>query len=450
MPVLYFDRALLPEGWARNVRVTLEGERIVAVQAGADASETTERHAVGLPGLCNGHSHAFQRAMAGLAETRGSAIDSFWTWRDTLYRFLERIDPEEMEAIAALAFAEMLECGLTRVAEFHYVHHTPDGSEYPDIVEMAARIAAAAARTGIGLTLLPVYYAHSGFGGAPPAPGQRRFVCDRDRFARLLEGCRAIVARLPGATLGVAPHSLRAVTETELRDVLELSATGPVHIHVAEQLREVEDCLAWSGQRPIDWLVDRFAVDERWSLIHATHASASELDRVRIARATVGLCPITEANLGDGVFPAREFLAAGGAFSIGSDSNVVIDAAGELRMLEYGQRLWRRERNVLGTPPRSTGRSLFEGALHGGARALGVQRAGIVAGASADLFSLDANTAPLHDESDDAALDAWIFGSRCATADCVWSRGEKVVERGRHVRRTEIEASYRRALAALR
>ena len=262
MTSLWFQSALLPAGWASQVRITAGAAgRIERVSAGVAAQAGDERHAIGLPGLPNLHSHAFQRGLAGLTERRGAQADSFWSWRELMYQFVERIDPDGVEALSALAYAEMLEAGFTHVGEFHYLHHDRGGVPYADPGELAARIAAAAARSGIGLTLLPMFYAHSGFGGAAPAARQQRFVNDPERFARLLEASRAVVRALPGATVGVAPHSLRAVTPAQLAAVLELARGGPVHIHVAEQVREVEDCLAWSGRRPIEWLLENADVD---------------------------------------------------------------------------------------------------------------------------------------------------------------------------------------------
>ncbi|HEY9235403.1 MAG TPA: formimidoylglutamate deiminase, partial [Phenylobacterium sp.] len=341
----WFQTALLPAGWVRDVRLSVERGQIASVETGVPAGGSDVRAAIGSPGLPNLHSHAFQRAMAGLTEVRGPEGDSFWTWRELMYRFVGKLSPDDVEAIAALAFAEMLEAGFTRVGEFHYLHHDTDGLPYADIAEMAARIAAAAEATGIGLTLLPVFYAHSGFGGAAPLESQKRFLNDIAGYGRLYEAARHAVRGLPDAVVGVAPHSLRAVTEAELAEVTRLD--GPIHIHIAEQVKEVDDCLAWSGARPVEWLQDRFYPDRRWCLVHATHMTASERGRLAASGAAAGLCPITEANLGDGVFPAAAYLAEAGVFGVGSDSNVRIDAAEELRLLEYGQRLSERARNVL-------------------------------------------------------------------------------------------------------
>ena len=450
MASLWFETALLPGGWASSVRILHEGGMIFGVEAGAKAKAGDERGAVAAPGLCNLHSHAFQRGMAGLAETRGPAGDDFWTWRAVMYRFVDRLGPGEVEAIAALAYAEMLESGFTRVGEFHYLHHDVDGRPYAEAAELSVRIAAAAAASGIGLTLLPVFYAQGGFGGAAPNPAQRRFINTADSFARLLEESRRAVRALPDALVGVAPHSLRAVTPEQLALIAPMAVGAPIHIHIAEQAREVEDCVAWCGSRPVEWLLNHAPVDPSWCLVHATHMTEAEADRLAASGAVAGLCPITEANLGDGVFPAPRFLAAGGQFGIGSDSNVLIDAAEELRTLEYGQRLTRQGRNILASPKRaSVGGALFAGALTGGARALGMAPKGLAVGAPADIVGLDAAHPCLIGRRGDALLDGWIFAARGGAVSEVWRRGRKVVEAGRHVRRDAIIAAYRRALLKL-
>jgi formimidoylglutamate deiminase len=298
---------------------------------------------------------------------------------------------------------------------------------------MAMRIARAAEIAGIGLTLLPSFYAHSSFGGAEPHAGQRRFICSIDQFARLTAAIRTAVRALPGANVGVAPHSLRAVTPDELAVMGSLAEGGPVHIHAAEQIKEVEDCIAWSGRRPIEWLLENAPVDQRWCLIHATHMTAAETVALARSGAVAGLCPVTEASLGDGIFPAREFLGAGGRFGVGTDSNVLIGVADELRQLEYGQRLKHRERNVLsGGPGVSTGRALFDAALAGGAQALAQPIVGLQEGARADIVTLDTTHPSLAGRRDDAVLDGWIFSAGKGSVADVWAGGNKVVEGGRH------------------
>jgi formimidoylglutamate deiminase len=453
---LWFDSALLPGGWARRVRVTGRDGIIGAVETEVDPAADDERHAVGIPGLPNLHSHAFQRAIAGLTERRGRGEDSFWTWRELMYRFVERIDPDQLEAVAALAFAEMLEAGFTRVGEFHYLHQDKAGVPFADPGELAGRVAAAAAETGIALTLLPTFYAHGGFGGSAPSARQCRFVTDLERFARIVESSRKVTGVLAGGAVGVAPHSLRAVTPEELPAVVALASGGPIHIHVAEQVREVEDCVAWCGRRPIERLFELAEVDDQWCLVHATHSTQGELERIAASGAVVGLCPMTEASLGDGVFPAPQFRALAGRLGIGTDSNVLLDAGAELRLLEYSQRLSRRARNVLaGAAGHSTGRSLFDAALVGGTQALGAAAAGdggpvgLRAKAPLDIVSLDASHPALIERAEDEILDSWIFAAGRDVIDCVWRAGDKVVSGGRHRQRERIIERYRRAMKAL-
>jgi formimidoylglutamate deiminase len=447
---LWFEEALLPSGWARNVAIAVSDGRIEAVRTQIDPGPADDRYGVALPGLSNVHSHAFQRGMAGLAETRGPAGDDFWTWREVMYRFLDRLGPADVEAIAAQAYMEMLEAGFTRVGEFHYLHHDIDGGRYTNVGELAERIAAAADLTGIGLTLLPVFYAHSGFGGADPKPAQRRFLSNRDLFSQLLDASHRAVASLPGANVGVAPHSLRAVTADELEAVVGLAVDGPIHIHAAEQLKEVEDCIRWSGLRPVRWLLEHMRVDQKWCLIHATHLTVDETQRLASSGAVAGLCPTTEANLGDGVFPAKEFLASGGVFGIGTDSNVLIETAGELRGLEYSQRLTLRERNVLGpSEGDSIGGALFRSASTGGAQALGAPHLGLRAGAPADIVTLDREHPSLIGRQGDALLDAWIFAGGGKLVETVWRNGNRVVEQGRHRKHREVTSHYRTVVKAL-
>jgi len=454
-----FERVLTPEGWGRDVLVAWEAGRITEVVPEVEGPRAAgvERSAGALvPGVGNLHSHAFQRGFAGLTERRGDGVaDHFWTWREAMYRFAGAVTPEDLTAIAAMAQVEMLESGFTGVAEFHYVHHRPDGGAYDDPAEMSAAIVRAAETTGIALTLLPVFYAHGGFGGRPTGPGQRRFACDLDRFARLHESAARAVARLDGGRIGIAPHSLRAADADELRALAALHRDGPIHIHVAEQTAEVEDCLAATGARPVDRLYDVVDVDARWCLVHATHVTPGEVARMAASGAVVGLCPITEADLGDGIFPAVDFRAAGGVYGVGSDSNVAISLPQELRLLEHSQRLRDRARNRMAEPPRSTGRALFDAAAFGGARALGAQGGGtapgrpagrIAVGAPADFVVLDRDHDALFGRDGDAILDAWIFAAATNPVREVWRAGRRVVADGRHVARAAVVAAWRRAL----
>lgn len=447
---LWFDQALLPGGWAADVRISVKGGRIAAVEPAVGRASDDEAFGVALPGLCNLHSHAFQRGMAGLAETRGPAHDDFWTWREVMYRFLDRLTPEDVAAISAQAFAEMLEAGFTRVGEFHYLHNAPDGRAYANPGELTDAVVAAASEVGIGLTLLPVFYAHGDFGGAPPTRGQRRFVTDVDGFATLMAHARSAVRGLEGGGVGVAPHSLRAVTPDELLAILPLAEGGPVHIHAAEQVKEVDACLAWSGARPVEWLLANAPVERRWCLVHATHLTEEEQKGLARSGAVAGLCPVTEANLGDGIFPTRTFLAQGGRIGVGTDSNILIDAAGELRALEYAQRLAARSRNILAPAEgASVGAALFSATLAGGAQALAAPPSGLEVGASADIVALDPDHPSMMERRGDAILDAWVFAAGREAVTAVWRAGEQVVAGGAHRRRAAIAWRYRETLRRL-
>lgn len=449
---LHARRALLPSGWADDVAISVGPDgRIAGVEAGATPRPGDEiaRGPV-VPAMPNLHGHAFQRAMAGLAEVSGNGDDSFWTWRDTMYRIVGRLTPDDVEAVAAKLHVELLKGGFGAVAEFHYLHHDADGAPYADPAELSKRILAAAARTGIGLTLLPVFYAHGNFGGAAPSPGQRRFLHDVDGFlslhATLGPACASV-----GAALGVAIHSLRAATPDEMRAVVAATGgDGPIHIHIAEQQREVDDCLAWSGRRPVDWLLDEFPVDGRWCPIHATHMTGEETRRLAASGAVAGLCPATEANLGDGIFPAVAWRAAGGGFGIGTDSHVATGVAEELRTLEYGQRLRDQGRNRLADGPgRSTGRSLFDAALLGGAQALGQPLGAIETGRTASLVVLDGEDPYIATANGDAILDRFLFALGDGAVRDVMVAGVWRIRDRRHEDDAAIDRAFRAVLERL-
>lgn len=451
---LFFANALLPSGWARDVVISVENGVIASVAANSSSADAQIISGVALPGLPNLHSHAFQRGMAGLTEIRGEvqgqSSDSFWTWRQLMYRFIDALTPDDVEAIAAFAYAEMLEAGFTSVAEFHYLHHDENGVAYGDLAEMAGRIAAASRDTGIGLTLLPSFYNFGSFGGAAPVHGQRRFINDPARFLALLDKSRTAIGGLDDATIGIAPHSLRAVTPETLRAVVAAVPDGPIHIHVAEQIKEVEDCVAWSGQRPVAWLLDHMPVDRRWVLIHATHMTAEESSGVAGSGAVIGLCPLTEASLGDGIFEAPRYVDGGGAFGIGTDSNIEITAPGELKQLEYSQRLRYRIRNALTRDAgQSTGRALYEHALAGGAQASGRAIGALAAGKRADIVVLDDTHPDLCAVSGDRWLDAMTFVTGRQVISDVFVGGRRVVEGGRHIARSAITARYRGVMQRL-
>jgi formimidoylglutamate deiminase len=437
---IHADAALLPRGWARDVRITIDaGGAIAEVLADAPTGDAEPVAGALIPGLANLHSHAFQRAMAGLTEARTAATDSFWTWRELMYRFAARITPEQLEAIASHLYIEMLKAGYTAVAEFHYLHHAADGARYDDRAEMSERIVAAAAHAGIALTHLPVLYAYGGFGGKAASAGQARFLHGVEEYLAMTEALRS---RHRGLAVGTCFHSLRAVDAAMIEAVMAASPRGPVHIHIAEQRQEVEECLAWSGQRPVAWLLDHAKVDSRWCLVHATHLDDGERRALAASGAVAGLCPTTEANLGDGLFPAEAYVAEGGTFGVGSDSHVEVDARAELRLLEYGQRLRHHRRAVL--PP-----DLYARAATGGAQALAREAGQIAVGKRADLVALDRARLPLANVPDAQLLDAWIFASGPANVRDVMVDGVWQVRDGRHPREEECARRFAAAQAAL-
>lgn len=448
---LHFRRALLPSGWADDVVVEVDGGGMIAsVVAGSDGEgegrsgqEFDARLGVVVPGMANLHSHAFQRGMAGLAERRGArGRETFWSWRRVMYAFVRRLDPDQVETLALLAFSEMLETGFTAVGEFHYLHHGPGGTRYDDVGEMAARICRASDRAGIALTLLQVLYRHGDVDGREPEAGQRRFVTDLDGFARLVERARWHARDVPYARVGIAPHSLRAVSASEIGVALELTDEGPVHIHLAEQEAEVSRCLEVLGARPVRHLLDTVPVDGRWCAIHCTHMDPGEVAALAATGAVVGLCPLTEANLGDGVALVADYLGAGGRWGVGTDSHIRIDLPGELSAVEYGQRLTRRRRTVLPPPGASTGRALWDGAAAGGAQALRQPMGAIAPGMRADLVVLDESHPRLVGSPGDALLDRWIFTADASAVDEVWVGGRRVVAGGRAMARDAIEGQW--------
>jgi formimidoylglutamate deiminase len=441
---LYAATALLPDGWAKDVQIRVEDGRIAEVTAGVPG----QGHGVILPAPVNLHSHTFQRAMAGMTEGRTAGQDSFWTWRALMYRFLERLSPEDVQAIAAQAMVEMAEAGFSAVCEFHYLHHPVGGGTYDDPAEMSRRIAMAARETGFGLTHLPVIYEQGGVDGRALVGGQLRFGSSPDIYARLLDGAAQALAALPDAVLGVAPHSLRAVSRRTLNGVAGMTE-GPVHIHIAEQVAEVAEVQAVWGARPVEWAVANLPLDARWCMIHATQMTPAEVAALARTGAVAGLCPITEANLGDGIFDAPGWMAGKGAFGVGTDSNVRISLAEELRVLEYSQRLGLKARAVL-ADRRSTGRLLWEEAARGGAQAAGRPAGRIAVGQWADLLALDTTDLRLEGLEGDQLLDAFVFAGRDGLVTDLWSAGRHIVQGGRHIARRGVEASFRATMRRLR
>nr|WP_174838750.1 MULTISPECIES: formimidoylglutamate deiminase [unclassified Ruegeria] len=445
---IFAESALLGSEWARNIRVIVEDGRIAQVERAAQPRDHDTRVSVLLPALANLHSHAFQRAMAGMTETRVAGRESFWTWRNLMYRFLDRLTPDHIQSIAALAFLEMQEAGFASVGEFHYVHHQPGGQRYDSESELSQRIFAAAEQTGIGLTHLPVLYTYGGVEQQPLESGQLRFGNRVDEYLNLLEACRDRLP-LPDSAIGIAPHSLRATSAHDLREVLDHTTDGPVHIHIAEQVKEVEDVQNALGARPVQWLLNNADINDRWCLIHATHMTDAETIAMARSSAVAGLCPITEANLGDGIFNGATYLRAQGAFGVGSDSNIRISAPEELRMLEYSQRLRDKARAVLVPEAGSVGQTLYCGAALGGAQALARKAGQIAPGYLADLVAIDRSHPTLCALKDDQVLDGLCFAAPDGLVTDLWSAGRHMVRGGRHIERDAILPAYRAAMRDL-
>jgi len=446
MTKLKAKTALLPDGWANDVTLTLKDGRITAI-----GDEPAETHVdILLPAPTNLHSHAFQRAMGGLTERRGAEpTDSFWTWRQLMFRFLDQLTPEDIQAITAQVQMEMLEAGYASSVEFHYLHHQPGGHAYDNRAELATRVTAAAAQTGIGLTLLPVLYAQGGVDGRALGAGQIRFGNDLDGYQTLWDGAQRALNDLPAdANIGVAPHSLRAVTPEQI--IALQSHGGPIHMHLAEQVAEVQEIETAYGARPVEWALANAQIDPRWCLIHCTQMTEAETRNLAATGAVAGLCPLTESSLGDGIFNGVTWSDANGVWGIGSDSNILISLAQELRTLEYSQRLSTLNRAVMATEDHSTGRVLFDGACRGGAQAAGRKSGAIEVGAWADLMALDGDATDLIGRQGDSVLDTWIFAGTDTRVSDVWAAGRHMVQGGMHTAHAEITAAYRKTLHRLK
>lgn len=444
-----FSSALTPEGWRDNVAVEIGADGVIAtVRAGEPGASV---RGIALPAMPNVHSHAHQRFMLGLAERAGPGADSFWTWREVMYGFALKLGPEDLQAVAAQLYVEMLKSGFSIVGEFQYLHHQPDGMAYDEPAELSLRCLAAAEEAGIAITLLPTLYNHGGFGGQAPAAGQRRFINGADRFLRIYGRLKTECGGQPLRQLGISPHSFRAVTAQLLETVIAgIDGSAPIHVHVAEQTKEVDDCLAWSGKRPVAWMLENFDVSSRWTAIHATHMTEAETTALARSGAVAGLCPTTEANLGDGIFPASHYLRQKGSIAIGSDSHISVSPAEDLRMLEYSQRLRDRTRNALASGPgRSTGRSLYDAALAGGRTSMAQNVGAIAPGYRADIAVLDPDHAAQAGRSGDAILDTWIFSAGNAAVRDVFVGGRQVVKDRHHVDEDRIARRFRAAVERL-
>ncbi len=451
MQTIWAETALLPSGWASDVRIDIDADgRIGAVHEGAPQQGV--RTGMLLPAPVNVHSHAFQRAMAGLTERRGpDPSDSFWTWRQLMFRFLDRLTPDHIEAITAFVQMEMLEAGYGANVEFHYLHHQPGGVPYDNIAETSTRIAAAAQQSGIGLCLLPVHYQFGGCDGRDLSAGQIRFGNTRDGFAALHADAAASLEALPQDTgIGVAPHSLRAVGVDDLKSYTTLFPDGPIHMHLAEQVAEVDEVQHHLRARPVEWALDNMGLNARWCLIHCTQMTPDETVALARSGAVAGLCPITESSLGDGIFDGVRWIDAGGALAVGSDSNIRISLSEELRTLDYSQRLRDGSRAALASPEKSTGRRIFDGILRGGAQAAQRRSGRIEVGCWADMLSLDTASEHMWGRTGDTGLDAWIFAGDDRLVTDVWSAGRHMVQGGNHIKRAQIVAAYKRTIDALR
>ena len=450
MKTYFAHEALLADIWARDVLIEVGDDgNIASVKSGQTPGNAENLGGPIIPGMASAHTHAFQRAMAGLAERMGSQEDSFWTWREVMYSFVKRIGPEDAHAIAAQLYAEMLKNGYTAVGEFHYLHHGLNGKPYARRSEMAHSMLSAAQSSGMAITLLPSLYAYANFGETPLESGQKRFASSPDMILKMVQELRVAFAGKDDIRLGVAPHSLRAVSPAMLLDLLAginaIDPTAPVHMHVAEQVREVNDCLSWSDQRPVQWLLDNMPVDERWCLVHCTHVSMTEAEHLAQSGAVTGLCPSTEGNLGDGIFPFLRYREKGGRYAIGTDTNVSRSPVEELRWLEYVQRLSLRRRNISATLKHpSVGTNLWRGAADGGAQALGRKMGTIARGLRADLVVLDDTHVDLADRHGETLMDACLFNCAGRAVKNVMVGGNWVVREGRHHDEEAIEARYRK------
>lgn len=451
MQTLWAETALTPDGWQSDVRIDLGPDgRIASVAANAPRCGDAVRCLV--PAPANAHSHSFQRAMAGLTEQRGTdPRDSFWSWRRLMFRFLDRITPDQIQAIAAYVQMEMLEAGYATNVEFHYLHHGPGGVPYAQLAETGARIAAAADQSGIGLTLLSVFYQYGGADRRDLTTGQDRFGNDLARFVDLAQQSAALIAQGPADWAhGVAPHSLRAVAPADLAQIATLFPTGPIHMHLAEQIPEVDEIRAHLGARPVEWVLDNLAPDARWHMIHCTQMEPAETIGLAQSGATAVLCPMTESSLGDGIFDGVRWMQAGGRIAIGSDSNIRISLSEEIRTLEYSQRLRDHSRAALAVSDRSTARRILDGITAGGAAAAGRHTGALAAGYWADLMALDLDHPDLVGLSGDTVLDSFAFAADDRAVTDVWSAGRHMVRAGRHIHRDRIVASYLAAVAVLR
>lgn len=458
----YAKNILLSDGWTTDKTITVENGIITSIVSGKEDDASVLSGAV-IPGMINCHSHAFQRAFAGFSEQGSEGKDSFWTWRKIMYKFLTQLNNEDAQIIAQQLYIEMLKSGYTRVAEFHYLHHNIDGSRYPNsrennaengLATMAHAIFKAAKNSGIGLTMLPVLYKYAGFGEQTPNDGQKRFINSTTQFNQLVSECFHLTKEYPNTNIGIAPHSLRAVDKESITQavshVRSLDSKAPIHIHIAEQQQEVNDCLEHYSKRPVEWLLDNIELDENWCLIHSTHINTQEQEGIVASNATVGICPTTEANLGDGIFPTTEFLSLNGNIAIGSDSHISVNPVEELRWLEYAQRLIKQQRAILAsTETVSVGENLWHQAAIGGAQSTNSNTGALSVGKQADLLVLDEQKTSLFANQNCHLLDSAIFASQDKMIKDVMVNGCWVIQNGEHAQEQASAEKFRELLAKL-
>jgi formimidoylglutamate deiminase len=453
MQIFYAKRAYIEQCWQENVQISVDEQGIISAIK-SDISEKNVPWINGplIPGMPNLHSHAFQRAMAGLTEfAHAEQQDSFWSWRDKMYGMVDRLSPEHIRSITQYLYIEMLKAGYTSVAEFHYIHHDEQGKPYADIAEMAKQISAAADTCGIGLTITPALYSWSNFNDQPATHGQRRFINTTEQYLTLQQATAHAVSAKSHQYTGICFHSLRAVNSQQINEVLTAIPTDrPIHIHISEQQKEVNDCLQWRGLRPVEYLYQHHTVDERWCLVHATHLTENEIQLIAQSKAVVGICTTTEANLGDGFFPLPEYLKLQGRFGIGSDSHVSVNVPEEIRWLEYEHRLKTQQRNcLLNGRSGSSGKMLYQNALIGGAQALGQPVGAIAVGKRADWLVLDAKNPFVATADSSAIFDRWLFGNTQQLITDVAVGGKWVIQNGHHAAEDSTNESFIRTLHAL-
>jgi len=450
MTKIFANKILTSSGWKENITVEINADGHIE-KLNTDTKDYDHHVGCLLPAPVNAHSHSFQRAMSGLTEYRGpNPKDSFWTWRKLMFKFLKQLDPDIVEAIAAFVQMEMLEAGFSTNVEFHYLHHSESGRPYDDIAEMSQRIISAANQSGIGLTLLPVFYQYGGCDLRALEDGQRRFGNNLDQFQTLFQRVSKILkTSSPDTFLGLAPHSLRAVDPKDLIELVNIAEKNPIHMHLAEQVAEVDEVKEFLGARPVEWILENLDISNQWCMIHCTQMEPHEVKMLAKTQAVAGLCPITESSLGDGIFEGANWMSNNGNIAIGSDSNVRISLSEELRTLEYSQRLRDRSRAVLANSHQSTGRRLFEGICKGGAQAAGRKTGVIKEGYLADLLALNTNHVDLERHKEDTLLDSYIFSGDDRMISDVWSAGRHLVKDGEHISRTEITRAYKKATKKL-